>query len=110
MPNTSPSSEVIKDEQAAVKKKLSEYPKEKIEEYNLTHKKYLKEVLSKVIDQDFVYMDKFGDLSINYESPPNRSEEVKLSDLTKEQLAKILHTSQSIATKKSKKEIFQEEE
>lgn len=103
LPNTSPNSEVIKDEEAGVKKKLSDYPKEKIEAYNTAHKEYLKEKLSEVIDRGYVYVDKFGDVSIN---PSDKSEQIELSNLKKEQLAQILHISQGLATKKAKKEVL----
>ncbi len=106
LPNTSPTSEVIKDEEAGVKKKLSEYPKEKQDEYATAHKDYLKQNLEKVIERGYVYVDKFGDVSIN---PADKHDQVDLSDLKKEQLAQVLHLSQASATQKAKKDVFKSE-
>lgn len=104
LPHTSLSSEVIKDEESGKKKKVSEYPKDVQEQYIVEHNKYLKEELSDIREQKTVYVNKFGDISIN--PPQGDYEEKDIDDLDEKQLAKVLSIAQSKATKRAKDKMF----
>jgi len=103
MPNTSPTSETIKDKATKTKRKLSDYPQSVIDQYSETHKKYLRNELSHIVSHKYVFMDDYGDISL---SPGSGKKRKNLDDLTKEQLEQILHLAQSSATEKTKKKLF----
>jgi len=103
LPNTSLSSEKIKDKSTHTEKKISDYPKDIQEKYQETHKQMLKKELSDIIRKGYVYVNPYGDVATE------RNEEGKrknLKDLTKEEMAKVLHIAQGVATTESKKKIF----
>ena len=95
----------IKDEKLKVKKPLSEYPKETIDKYNKKHKGYLKQELKDIIYNGSVFIDKFGDISLN-QNESGELNEISLKKLNKEQLAQVLSIAQRTATEKTKKDIF----
>jgi len=104
LPNTSPTSESIKDKKSKTIKKLSDYPEDIQKKYNDTHKEFLKDRLKKVVSRGYVYINDYGQVSIN---PPNEHHTKKrLDDLNKEELADVLHEAQSFATERTKKQIF----
>lgn len=115
LPNTVATSEEITDEEKGTKKKLSDYSKDIQDNYMDRHKAYLKEELQRVIDNKSVYVKEYVDAdgvpknSVKIENPNEEGYEEKvLSKLTKDELVKILHIAQSSATKKTKKELFQQ--
>lgn len=95
----------IEDEELGVKKPLDEYPKETIDNFKKIHKENLTESLEKIQEKGYVYIDKFGNLSISRgEGKPK--EKIDLTELNKEQLKKIVSLLNSDATDKTKKEVF----
>ena len=103
LPNTSLQSEKIKDEATLTVKKISEYPKEIQDTYQQTHKDKLKEELSNIEDEGTVYVNKYGEISLNNSGG---LEEINLDKLNTKQLSEVLHLAQAEATKKAKKEVF----
>ena len=95
----------VEDEELSVKKPLDEYPKETIDNFKKIHKENLTESLEKIQEKGYVYIDKFGNLSISRgEGKPK--EKIDLTELNKDQLKKIVSLLNSDATDKTKKEVF----
>jgi regulator of replication initiation timing len=105
LPNTSLRSEEVKDEKTHTVKKISEYPKEVQDKYSKLHKEYLKQELSDIRDNGTVYVNSYGEVSLNIPDDAE-FEEVEIDKLSKIQLAEVLHIAQSKATKKTKDEVF----
>lgn len=103
LPNTAPESESIKDQKSFTTKKLNEYPQDVQDKYADIHKKALKQELAKVKRAGSAWVNPDGNASLT-NSP--KAKRVKIDDLTKEQLADLLHVAQSNATKDAKKKIF----
>lgn len=103
LPNTSLSSEEVKDEATKTKKKISEYPEEKQKEYINVHKEYLKEELATIKDRGYVFVNPYGDVS---EHRVHDAEKKSIDELTKAEIAQVLHIAQSQATKKAKQKVF----
>lgn len=106
LPNVVTASIDVPDAETKTVKNLTEFPEEKIEQYKNKHKEYLKEKLAEVKDNGFVYIDEYGSISTDYDSPPEGYDEIEISKLTKQQLAKILKAAQVAATNKTKGELF----
>lgn len=99
LPNTSHESTPIPDKATHTMKKLSDYPKEKQDEYDKLHNDNLETELNKVIKHGSVKVDSYGNISAHGKT-------VKLDELDKGQLAEILHKAQSDATEETKKKMF----
>ena len=93
----------IEDKKSMTVKKLSEFEKEEVEKFSKARKKYIDNGLKKI--GNYAYVDNYGRVSINNNYDDNKRR-IKLDDLTKEQLKKVLSLVSSEATKKAKKEIF----
>lgn len=113
LPNTSPASEEITEKENGTKKMLSDYPKEKQQEYETLHKSLLKEELQNILDRDNVFVTKYKDASgkdkneVSVSSPSSQNYDEKgVKSLTKDELAQLLHIAQSKATTRTKKELF----
>ena len=106
LPNVALSSIPIKDYDAGTAKKVSEYPQEKQQEFTETHKELLKKTLENVLNKGYVYVNKLGEVSINYNNPPEKHEKTDLEELKKDQLILILRAAQRNATVKAKKQVF----
>jgi len=107
LPQTSSTSEEIKDKEEGTVKKISDFPKEKINEYEKLHKQLLEEELNDVLKDGYVYVDKIGDVSFKeniYNTP------MKIDKLDDIKLEKVLKLAQSHATKEAKKEVFKNNE
>jgi len=95
----------IEDDELSIKKPLDEFPKETIDNFKKIHKEKLTESLDKIQEKGYVYIDKFGNLSISRgEGKPK--EKIDLTELNKDQLKKIVSLLNSDATDKTKKEVF----
>jgi hypothetical protein len=103
LPNTQLQSEVVKDEKTLTKKKVTDYPEETQKLYSDTHKEILKQELEKVKKKGYVYINPYGEVSINH-AP--KSKRTNIDDLDDKQLAEVLHISQSQATTEAKKKVF----
>jgi hypothetical protein len=103
LPNTSPTSEEIKDQKTYTKKKLSDYPSDVQERYMQVHKDALKKELSETLRRGYVYVNPYGDVSFNH-SP--KGQRTRIGELTKQQLAEVLHIAQVQATAEAKKKVF----
>ncbi len=108
LPNTSLNYEKVHDEKSKTVKSISEYPKEKQDQYLKSHKAALKSELSEIKERGYVYVNDYGEVSINKpdKSSTGNPKQTSLGKLTKEQLAEILHLSQSKATETAKDEVF----
>lgn len=102
LPNTALTSETIKDESTHTVKKISDYPKDVQDNYSKVHKQYLKDELENMRSKT-LFVNEYGDVSTH---KSKGSEGKDISELNKKQLTEVLHLAQSLATKKSKKEIF----
>ena len=115
LPNTSLTSELITDEDNATKLRVSDYPREKQDEYVKTHKRLLKEVLQEIDDNNEIYIKFYKDKEGNAESEvslkePSGEYQIKpLSKLNKEEGAQVLSLAQKEATRRAKKEVFSNE-
>lgn len=103
LPNTSLSSEKVKDKTSHTEKKISDYPDEIQKEYQSVHKSYLRESLADIIKKGYVFVNPYGDVATHRNEEGKRKE---IKDLTKEEMAKVLHIAQSEATTKAKKKVF----
>lgn len=103
LPNVVPDSIEVPDKATKTIKNLTDFPEEKIKEYQDLHKKYLKEELEDVKKKGYVFVDDYGNVSQDREKGYDKT---KIDDLTKEQLAKILKSAQVQATTKTKQKLF----
>lgn len=113
LPNTSPSSETIKDENNGTKMKLSEYPQDVQDKYAETHKQNLHDELSDIKDNGEVYIKTYKDAQGNPISEVSLTmpttgdyDEKDLDKLTQDEKAQVLRLAQDKATTKTKKDIF----
>ena len=105
LPNVVPASVDVPDKETKSMKNLTDYPEEKIKEYQDLHKKILKEELKEVKDRGYVYIDDYGSMSTAAKKPKGY-DKVDIDDLDKLQLAKILKSAQGSATDKTKEKLF----
>lgn len=106
LPNVSPASVPIKDYKTHTTKNLSEYPPEIIQKYKDEHKANLEKELQQVEKRGYVYVDKFGEISLNYPENGDGARKKKLDNLDEKELAEVLHKTQSNATIKTKEKLF----
>lgn len=103
LPNVVPASIEVPDKETKTMKNLTDFPEEKIKQYQEEHKENLKEELKDVKDKGYVYEDDYGNIS---KSRQKGYDKVLLDDLSEDQLAKILKSAQVQATAKTKKKLF----
>lgn len=103
LPNTVPNSIEIKDRNTKTTKKLAEYPEAKINEYIAARRDNLKKELADIEKKGYVYVNDFGDVSLNRDKGEKKR---KLDDLSEEQLAQLLGISARKATQTTKEQIF----
>jgi len=103
LPNVVPASIEVPDQSTKTMKNLTEFPEEKINQYQKLHKENLKDALQSVIDMGFVYKDDYGNISQSFSIGYDF---VELDKLNKEDFAKVLKSAQVEATNKTKEELF----
>lgn len=111
LPNVSLRSVQITDTKNGTQLYVSDYPKEKQQEYTAEHNSQLKTALSEIEDKGNVYVsyykdakgNKVSDVSLNYNP---KATVVPLDKLTKEETAQVLSIAQKNATTKAKDIVF----
>lgn len=114
LPNTTLTSEKVKDQATHTEKTLSEYPKEVRDSYTEKHKQHLKQELAAIKKQGFVFVDAYGSVSKLPTAPSTIQaaqdfallKRKKIDDLNDKELEQVLKIAQSEATEKTKKELF----
>lgn len=96
----------IEDSETNTIKKLSDYGTEKVSEFNEIRSTYIKGVLGKIKDGGVLYVDKYGRVSSTRDSG---EEAVELDKLTDTQLKSVMSRIGSDATKKAKKDLFNQD-
>lgn len=103
LPYSSERTITIKDNKTGQIKKLSDYPEEIKAKYYDTKKKYLAKELGEIKTTGHVYVNKFGEISENWKDGES---EIRIDDLSRTQLAKVLNIAAVKATKETKQELF----
>ena len=111
LPHTSLSSEIITNQKNATKIKISDFPKEKQEQYEKYQKDQLKRELDYIVSKNTVYVRSFkdgkGEVTTEVTLKPKHNAVKKsLDNLSEDELTQVLRTAQSEATKKAKSKIF----
>ena len=105
LPHTSLSSEIITNQKNATKIKISDFPKEKQEQYEKYQKDQLKRELDYIVSKNTVYVRSFkdgkGEVTTEVTLKPKHNAVKKsLDNLSEDELTQVLRTAQSEATKK----------
>jgi hypothetical protein len=98
----------IPDEATSTMKNLTDYGEEKVKKYEVRRKEILKNELRILKGNGFVYVDKYGRVSIN--NNDGTREKKDLSKLTKDQWEETMSIIGGKATKKTKEELFPKED
>src|SRR5690348_451074 len=117
LPNTAHTSESILNEKKGTEYKLSDYPQDIQDQYDQIHKQELDKALSSIdgrkeMGNKQVYVKTVKDAqgnninTVSLTPPATKYKKVKMDDLSKDELAQVLHLAQSQATTNAKQKIL----
>jgi len=105
MPKTNPKSIGINNEKEGKRYKLNEFDDKKITEFEKVKSSTRDALIKKVKSRNYVYKDKFGDVSLG-NSKTEKRVRIPFNTLTPEQLKSILSEASTKGTKEAKKKVF----